>query len=91
MDRRRIEEITSSLAVILLFLITFGGIFFAADQFFNWDLFSPQIEKVLGFIFVSCLLIIVSSVLVNMMINLSIIAITFQKLTKARKSSSNES
>lgn len=75
MDRRKIEKITASLAVFLLFFLTFGAITFFADQFFNWDIFPPQIEKVLGFTLVSLLLIIVASVLVNVMLNLSIIAI----------------
>lgn len=74
MDRRKIEQTTASLAVFLLFFLTVGAILFAADIFFNWDIFPPDIEKVLGFILVSMLAIIVSSVLVNIMLNLSIIA-----------------
>ena len=75
MDRRRIEQITASLAVFLLLFITTGSILFIADQTFNWDIFPPQIEKVLGFILLSCVLIIVSSVLVNVMLNIGLIAI----------------
>jgi hypothetical protein len=75
MDRRKLEQITASLAVILLFVLTVGGILFFADLFFNWDIFPPYIEKVLGFVLVSMLVIIISSVLVNIMINLSIIAL----------------
>ena len=74
MDRRKIEQTTASLAVSLLFFITIGAILFAADLFFNWDIFPPDVEKLLGFILVSMLTIIVSSVLVNIMLNLSIIA-----------------
>ena len=75
MDRRKVESITASLAVILLLVLTFGGILFMGDQFFNWDLFSPRVEKVIGFILVSMLAIIISSVLVNIMINVGIISI----------------
>ena len=75
MDRRKIEQITASIAVFLLFFITIGAILFSADQFFNWDIFPPNIETILGFILVSCVVIIVSSVLVNIMLNLSIISL----------------
>lgn len=75
MDRRKIEGITASLAVYLLFFMTIGAILFAADQTFGWDLFPRNIEKVLGFVLVSTIAVIVSSVLVNVMINVSIIAI----------------
>lgn len=74
MDRRKIEQLTASLAVTLLFFLTIGAILFAADLFFGWDIFPPDIEKLLGFILVSMLTIIISSVLVNIMLNLSIIA-----------------
>ena len=75
MDRRKIEQTTASLAVFLLFFITIGIILFAADQIFNWDIFAPDIEKVLGFVLLASVVIIISSVLVNVMLNLSIIAI----------------
>lgn len=74
MDRRKIEHFTASLAIILLFVNTIGAILAAANIFFNWDLFPPYIEKFIWFIFVSFLSIIVSSVLVNIMINIGIIA-----------------
>lgn len=76
---------TASLAVVLLFLMTVGGILFSADQFFNWDIFPPDIEKVLGFIMISALAVIVSSVLVNVMLNLSIIAINSDELVSKKK------
>ena len=94
MDRRKIESITASLAVILLFVMTFGGILFMGDQFFDWDIFTPQVEKVIGFILVSMLAIIVSSVLVNIMLNISIIAINtdiyLEKLLKKLHGKSEE-
>ena len=75
MDRRKIEQVTASLAVILLFCMTFIGILVIGDGFFSWDIFPPEIEKILAFIMASCAVIIFSSVLVNVMLNLSIIAI----------------
>ncbi len=75
MDRRKIENITASLAVLLLFAMSFIGILFLGDAFFNWDIFSPEVEKLIGFAMASCAVIIFSSVLVNVMLNLSIIAL----------------
>jgi drug/metabolite transporter (DMT)-like permease len=82
MDRRKIEQLTASLAVTLLFFLTIGAILFAADIFFNWDIFPPDVEKFLGFLLVSMLTIIVSSVLVNIMLNLSIIAANSELLAE---------
>lgn len=81
MDRRKVERLTASLAVVLLFFLTLGAILFFADAFFNWDIFSPDVEKILGFILVSMLAIIVSSVLVNIMLNLSIIALNSEAIS----------
>ncbi len=85
MDRRKIEKITASLATILLFFTMLGVIFFIADQIFNWDIFPPNVEKVLGFILISCIAIIVSSVLVNVMLNLSLIALNSEEFIEEMK------
>lgn len=90
MDRRRIEHITASLAVSLLFVMTVGAILAIANTMFQWDIFPPNIEKVLWFLLASCLAIIVSSVLVNVMINLSIIALNSERFLKNKKSSYEE-
>jgi len=82
MKKKLIEQITSSIAVILLFLMTFTGITFFADLSFNWDLFPPNIETFLGFIMISGLIIIISSVMINIMINISIIATNSEKNNK---------
>lgn len=74
MDKRKIENLTASLAVVLLFVMTFTGILFIGDMVFNWDIFPPDVEKVIGFAMGSCGVIIFSSILVNVMLNLSIIA-----------------
>ena len=74
MNRDQIEKITASLAVTFLGLVTLGLIIFLADTIFNWDIFPPNVEKALGFILISMIFIIASAVIVNIMINLSIIA-----------------
>ena len=75
MDRRKIEQFTASLAVTLLFVATIGAILAIANTVFNWNIFPPSIEKLVWFIFGSCIIIVISSVMVNIMINISIIAI----------------
>ncbi|MBP7740720.1 hypothetical protein KA089_00885 [Candidatus Woesebacteria bacterium] len=82
MKRSTIEQFTASIAVLLLFLLTVTGIIYFADLTFKWDLFAPNVEKALGFIMISGLVIIISSVMVNIMINLSIIASNSEKLRK---------
>ncbi len=82
MDRRKIEQFTASIAVMLLFTITAFFILFIADQIFEWDIFTPAVEKVLGFVMASGVVIIITSILVNVMINFSIIAINFDMLVE---------
>ena len=90
MDKRKIEQFTASLAVLLLFIMSIGVIIFFGDQFFNWDIFPPHIEKILGFIMASTVVLIISSVLVNLMLNIGIIAMNSDELTQVIKES-NES
>ncbi len=85
MNKNTIERITSSLAVIFLSFTTFATIFFMADQIFNWDIFPASFEKIIGFILFALFLIIVSSVVVNIMINIGIIANTFQEYFENNK------
>lgn len=87
MNRRSIEHITASLAVSLLFIMTVGAILAIANTMFNWDIFPPNVEKVLWFFLASLLAIIISSVLVNVMINLSIIALNSERLLNHKKDS----
>lgn len=82
MDRKKIEQITASLAVMLLFVATLGVILAIANGVFNWNIFPPGIEKLIWFIFGSCIIIVISSVLVNIMINISIIAINSEAHNK---------
>lgn len=90
MDRRKIESVTASLAVFLLFFITIGAILAIANWIFEWDIFPPDIEKFLWFILVSCTAVILSCVLVNVMLNLSILAINSDILVKKLTKESQE-
>ncbi len=79
MRKTSIEQLTTSLALILLLITTTGTILLMADLFFKLDIFNSIQEKALGFVLVSMFLVIVSSVVINIMINIGIIAETLQK------------
>lgn len=85
MDRRKIEEFTASLAVGLLFTTTIGGVLTIADLIFEWDLFPESIDKFLWFILASFIAIIFTTVLVNVMLNLSILAQNSEVLSGKHK------
>ena len=74
MNRKQIESITASVAVILITFGTLGSLLFSGDQFFNWDLFTPLQEKRIGFALVSTIGIVVATTLINIIMNLSMIA-----------------
>jgi hypothetical protein len=80
MNKQKIEQATASLAITFLSVSTIAVILLIADQIFSWDLFPPSLEKALGFILVSMGLIIFSSVIVNIMLNISLIATTLQEM-----------
>jgi hypothetical protein len=81
MDKLKLEQLTSSIAVTFLSLLTVGGIILLADTIFGWDIFPPDIEKALSFIMLSLGFIIFSSVIVNIMLNVSLIASTLREFT----------
>ena len=85
MDRIKIERLTASLAVTFLTIATLGAILLSADVFFNWDIFSLPIQKALGFILLSLGLVIFSAVIVNIMINIGVIAQVAQKILRQEK------
>lgn len=85
MDRRKLEQTTVTIAITLLFVMTLGLILLIADQFWMWDLFPANVEQVLGFIMAAFGIVIFSSVLVNIMLNLSIIAINSELYIRSHK------
>jgi hypothetical protein len=74
-----LERLTTSLAITLLTVMVFVLSLTAANYIFGWDLFPPELEKA-GVVFViSSVLIIFSSVVVNIMINVGRIADKFNE------------
>ena len=76
-DRRSLEKLTTSLSVTLLGLLTLTLTLVVSNYVFGWDLFPKSIEKIGLVIILSVFFIIVSSVIVNIMVNIGRIADKF--------------
>lgn len=74
MDRKKIEIMSTYLAVILLGTMTALSIIGLADAIFKWDLLPPFLDKLAVLAMSSLAILMVSSVLVSIMLNVSIIA-----------------
>lgn len=73
-SRQKLEILTTNLAVVLLFLIVLILTLVVANYTFTWDLFPKSIEKI-GLVAISSIfLVIISSVIINIMINIGRIA-----------------
>lgn len=76
-DRNQLEKLTTSLSITLLTIMVFVLTLAAANSIFKWDLFPPEIEKVGGVFIIASFLIIFSSVIINIMLNIGRIADKF--------------
>jgi len=65
MTRKQLEKITATLVVILATVLAFGGTLIVANLIFEWDLFTPAVERALYFIAATSLIFIISAVLIN--------------------------
>lgn len=74
MDRRRVEALSTYLAVLILSILVFLCIFAAADGIFKWDILPPFLDNVAVLIMVSLSIVLAAAVLVSVMLNISIIA-----------------
>lgn len=78
-DRNKIEKLTVSLSITLLTLMVLVLSLTAANYIFGWDLFPEEIEKVGGVFILSSFLVIFSSVIINIMVNIGRIADKFDE------------
>ncbi|HAU98880.1 MAG TPA: hypothetical protein DCW55_01470 [Candidatus Pacebacteria bacterium] len=85
MSKKLLEQITSSMVVLLVTVLTLGTILMFANLIFSWDLFPPFMEKILGFIAISMLLIIIAGTLINIMLNLSRMGFLLEKIIEQRE------
>lgn len=73
-DRIKLEKLTTSLAVTLLGTMVIVLTLVTANYSFAWDLFPPSLEKAGIVIIISSFLVIFSSVIINIMLNIGRIA-----------------
>lgn len=73
-DRTKLEKLTLSLATTLLAAMVFILTLVVANYAFSWDLFPKFIEKAGLVILICSFFTIVSSVIINIMINVGRIA-----------------
>jgi hypothetical protein len=74
LNRSQIDKLTTSLAVTLLTIMIFVVTLAAANSIFRWDLFPPEVEKAGSLFMVASFITIISSVIINIMINIGRIA-----------------
>ena len=72
--KKGLERLTTSLAIVLLTVMVFVVTLAMANAVFKWDLFPPEIEKMGSVFMVASFLIILSSVIINIMVNIGRIA-----------------
>ncbi|TGL76921.1 hypothetical protein [Leptospira yasudae] len=90
MDRKNLENLSTSIGVISLFVMTITGILTFADVLFKLDLLPERWEKV-GFLFIAIFFVLsVSSVLVSIMLNISIIALSIHDFLNLKKKDEHE-
>lgn len=78
-SRRKLEEFTSSVAVTLLSLMVVILTLVVANYTFGWDLFPKEIERVGIVVLAAAFFTIISSVVVNIMLNVGRIADYFDR------------
>lgn len=78
-NRKKLEEFTTSVAVALLFWLVIVLTLVTANYAFAWDLFPPAIEMGGLVIIISSVVTIISSVIINIMLNIGRIADSQEK------------
>ena len=90
-NRRKIETFFCILIVfILIIVLAVLAIFAVADGIFAWDILTGRMEKV-AMLFMSVLgIIIVAAFLINLMTNLSLISISFERIAENLTKNKND-
>lgn len=74
MTREKIEQICTSIGVISLLVLAFAAIVAMADLIFRLDLLPENLERFAFLLMAILFIVVVASVLVSIMMNISIIA-----------------
>lgn len=82
MKRDTLEKITGSMVVVFTTFFALGLITYIANFMFEWDILSPFMEKVVGFIALSLFIIILAAAVINIMLNISRLAFFIEKIAR---------
>ena len=92
MNQKKLEQLVTKTGVGLLLFLTFSGIIFVFDVAFDLDLFSNSMKQAVGILLGLMCVLVVSSVLVSLMLNVSRIANSIEDISiiKTNKKSKEE-
>ena len=82
MNVKKTESFITKMGVYILFILTFIGIIAVFDIAFSWNMFSESLELATGVFIGVCFILVVSSVLVSTMLNVSRIANSIEEIAK---------
>jgi len=74
MDRRRLESLSTRLAVVLVAALCATTTIAFADLFFDWDLLTGFVEKLAGFLIAAMSTALVGALALSVVLNLSRLA-----------------
>ncbi len=81
-NRRKIETICIFLSFILVILLVIFGILAMADELFNWDLLSENLENIAILLMSAIGIIIGATFLISLMVNFSLISLSLEKIAE---------
>ncbi len=84
MTVKKLENSVTRFGVLLLFILTVAGIVFVFDVAFDMDLFSDNAKTMVGILLSIMCVLVASSVLVSIMLNVSRIANSIEEHTTAK-------
>jgi len=84
-NKRKIEAVCIILSFLLIIVFSFLLILGIADSLFNWDIFPQHIENVIILVMVSTGIVIIACFLLSLMINLSLISTSLEKIADTIK------
>ena len=89
MNVKKTETFVTKMGVYILFILTLIGIIGIFDIAFAWNMFSDSIELAGGIFIGICFLLVLSSVFVSTMLNISRIANSIEQIANKREEGDN--
>lgn len=81
-DNRKIADNCTFIAYSLTIIICFLGIIAIADLIFRWDILSGNVQRLAYLIMWASIVIIVSTFLISLMVNLNIISSSMENISE---------